>query len=317
MRAMKRLVNFLTKHPKATKKDVMAGLKLSPSGAFSTLKRAVEQGYAERDESERQYTWSATDKAVTGRATKARPAAAIPDKGHIGLAKRKRKASPARSKKTAEVIYVLSNEAMEGLLKIGRTEDLKERMERLYNTSVPTRFDCVCAIRVDDAKDIEKNLHRAFKHARVRPKREFFRLDAEDIVPLLQRLGEDVTPPPNSPDAHGAGMTPTEAKYERRARRILQHKRGPSLRLSELGILPGETLSADRRGSHEECVFVRGDFRDDIVKFRNKETTFTEATKQLLDNPPWQPRPARHWRHKGRSLVDIYDETYSTKKRRK
>ena len=210
------------------------------------------------------------------------------------------------------VVYVLSNQAMEGLLKIGITEDLEQRMKDLYNTSVPFRFDCECAIRVDDAESTEKKLHRILK-GRVNLRREFFRLDAEDIIPFLMRLGEDVTPPPNSPDAHGAKMTPAEEKDERGARRKLQRTRRPLFRFSELGIRPGATLVADHPRSDEKCTVVR----DGYVKFRGREMTFTNATKRLLGNPTWRPRPARHWRYKGRLLVDIYNETYSAKKRRK
>ena len=220
-----------------------------------------------------------------------------PARGYLGLAEWKHKASPSRSKKIPSVVYVASNPAMEGLLKIGITKDLEQRMDDLYKTNVPFRFDCEYAIRVDDAESTEKKLHRILK-GRVNPRREFFQLDAEDIIPFLMRLGEYVTPPPNSPDAHGAKMTRT---------------RRPLLRFSELKIRPGATLVADHPRSDEKCTVVR----DGYVKFRGREMTFTNATKRLLGNPTWQPRPARHWRYKGRLLVDIYNETYSAKKRRK
>ena len=71
-KAMRRLVTYLTENPKSTKKDVQAGLGLSPGGAFSMLKRAVEQGYAMRDESKRPYTWSATGKMVLEKAASAK-----------------------------------------------------------------------------------------------------------------------------------------------------------------------------------------------------------------------------------------------------
>lgn len=233
-----------------------------------------------------------------------------PARGRLGLAEWKHKASPILSKKIPGVVYVLSNPAMEGLLKIGTTRNLKRRMATLYNTSVPARFNCAYAIRVDDAKSIEKELHRALKGSCVNPEREFFRIDAEDIIPILMRLGEDVTPAPNSPDSHGGKMTPTEVKYERRAQRFLQRERGPSLRFSELRIRPGATLVADHPRSDEKCIVVS----DDRVKLRGKEMTFTSATKLLLGNPTWQPRPARHWRYRGKLLVEIYNEKYHSKK---
>ena len=232
----------------------------------------------------------------------------------LGLAEWKHKSiPPAHPKKTPRVIYVLSNKAYEGLglLKIGITKDgesLEKRMGDLYNTSVPFPFRCEYAIRVDNAADRERWLHRVLR-GRAHQQREFYQLDVEDVIEVLKGHGEDVTPAPNSPDSHGKGVSRSEIQS---GRRILQRR--PPMRLSELGISPGATLSADRSGSNEKCVFVRGDMRDDIVKFRGKETTFTKATKQLLDNPKWQPRPARHWRYKERPLVEIYDAKYSSKK---
>lgn len=222
-----------------------------------------------------------------------------PASGCLGLAEWKHRAPPARSKKTPGVVYILSHPAMEGLLKIGTTGNLKQRMEGLYKTNVPARFDCVCAIRVDDAKGAEKELHRLLKDDRVNPDREFFKLDAEIIVPIVMRFGEDVTPPPNSPDSR-----------ERRAQRILKRERKPSLQFSKLGIRPRATLVADRLESDEKCTVVR----DGYVMFRGREMTFTRATKLLLGNPRWQPRPARHWRYKGRLLMDIYNEYHRAKK---
>ena len=115
-----------------------------------------------------------------------------PAKGYLGLAEWERKASPARSKKTAGVIYVLSNPGMKGILKIGRAKDLKRRMTTL-DTAVPDPYHCVCAVRVDNAADLEKKLHRILG-GRVEGKREFYRLNASDLIPFLQGLGEDVTP---------------------------------------------------------------------------------------------------------------------------
>lgn len=41
------------------------------------------------------------------------------------------------------IVYVLSNEAMPGLVKIGLTgrKDLEDRLNELYNTSVPVPYN--------------------------------------------------------------------------------------------------------------------------------------------------------------------------------
>ena len=42
------------------------------------------------------------------------------------------------------IVYVLTNAAMPGLVKIGKTaqKDLNKRLEQLYGTGVPVPFDC-------------------------------------------------------------------------------------------------------------------------------------------------------------------------------
>ena len=73
-----------------------------------------------------------------------------------------------------EVIYVLTNEAMPGLIKIGITNgDVSERIKQLDNTSIPLPFECFYAAEVTDAAKAEKAIHTAFGDHRVRPSREF------------------------------------------------------------------------------------------------------------------------------------------------
>jgi hypothetical protein len=44
-----------------------------------------------------------------------------------------------------EIVYVLTNAAMPGLTKIGKTtqEDVKSRLSQLYTTGVPVPFECI------------------------------------------------------------------------------------------------------------------------------------------------------------------------------
>lgn len=41
-----------------------------------------------------------------------------------------------------EIIYILTNSAMDGYIKIGRTTNLLRRIPELDNTSVPIPFEC-------------------------------------------------------------------------------------------------------------------------------------------------------------------------------
>ena len=51
------------------------------------------------------------------------------------------------------IVYALTNPAMPGLVKIGKTsrDDPQARMKELYNSSgVPLPFECVIAVEVED-----------------------------------------------------------------------------------------------------------------------------------------------------------------------
>lgn len=74
-----------------------------------------------------------------------------------------------------EIVYVLTNAAMPGLTKIGKTaqEDVKYRLSQLYTTGVPVPFECVYACQVKDCREVEAALHTAFGNVRINPKREF------------------------------------------------------------------------------------------------------------------------------------------------
>ena len=88
----------------------------------------------------------------------------------------------------SEYIYVLTNEAMPDLVKIGRTNDLNGRLRELYKTGVPLPFECHYAVVVDDpaiAIDIERKLHLLFAENRINKRREFFRVAPERVVTAL------------------------------------------------------------------------------------------------------------------------------------
>jgi hypothetical protein len=94
------------------------------------------------------------------------------------------------------IVYILTNEAMPGYIKIGRTEtSVPQRMSELDKTSIPLPFQCYYAARVDDYARVERTLHTAFGDHRVRQSREFFKMDPYRAKVILELLVlEDVTP---------------------------------------------------------------------------------------------------------------------------
>lgn len=96
-----------------------------------------------------------------------------------------------------EIIYILTNEAMPGYVKIGKTSNnLEQRIRELSaSTSVPLPFTVFYACTVKNAQFVEHQLHDAFDDNRVNPKREFFRVAPERVVAALKLAEiENVTP---------------------------------------------------------------------------------------------------------------------------
>ena len=196
------------------------------------------------------------------------------------------------------IVYLLTNEAMPGLVKIGKTtnDDPQVRMDQLYNTSVPVPFTCELALQVKNPGKVEQALHRAFDPYRVNPRREFFEIEVEQARAALELAeGSDVTPEMNrSSDS----ITEVERSSSERLR-----SRRPNLNFIEMGIAIGSTLEPTSGDEIAEVVGARK------VKFRNEEMHLTTATQMRL-NLDYGVAPAPHWRHEGRLLSDIYNETY-------
>ena len=94
------------------------------------------------------------------------------------------------------IVYILINEAMPHLVKIGKTNStIEKRIKELYTTGIPVPFECFHASKVQDMEFVEKQLQDTFKDSRVGPKREFFRISAERVrSALLLAEVENATP---------------------------------------------------------------------------------------------------------------------------
>lgn len=137
----------------------------------------------------------------------------------------------------SEIVYILINEAMEGLVKIGRTTtSVEQRIKELDNTSTPLPFQCFYAGEVANSALVEGKLHKIFSDKRIRSNREFFRVDANQVREAIQ-LAEirEVTPRTDVVvDASDVqALKNAVASEERRSR----------LRFTELKVPIGATLT--------------------------------------------------------------------------
>jgi hypothetical protein len=91
------------------------------------------------------------------------------------------------------IVYILTNEAIPGMIKIGKTAgNVKDRMNSLYKTGVPLPFECHYAKKFDNHSEIEKNMHDIFSDKRVNKNREFFEVEPERVVDALRYIPGEI-----------------------------------------------------------------------------------------------------------------------------
>jgi hypothetical protein len=198
------------------------------------------------------------------------------------------------------IIYVLSNPAMPGLVKIGKTsrDSVDARLNELYTTGVPVPFECAFAGRVIDESKVERAFHTAFGPYRVNPSREFFQIEPEQAIALLELMITDDVTPQLQQEASAVDIGAEDGVRKLKARRPVQN-------FIEMGIPVGSEL--EFLGTDSRCEVISGR----RVRYHGKEYSLTALTQELLDTDrPLQPSP--RWTFKGRRLADIYNETYDT-----
>jgi len=199
-----------------------------------------------------------------------------------------------------QIVYVLINEAMPNLVKIGKTtrSDVKTRMNELYSSGVPFQFECVYAVEVNDCSTVEKALHVAFNPNRVNPKREFFSIDPEQAIAILKLLGtKDVTPLVN--DDLNSNVSVTELEAVKQAK-----KKRPNINYFEMGLDKGTVMTF--ANDSEITVTIASEKK---VIYNGEEMSLTRVTKELLELD-YAVQPTKYWLVDGKNLRDIWRETY-------
>lgn len=83
-------------------------------------------------------------------------------------------------------VYVLTNQSMPGIVKIGRSKDGgRARAASLYTTGVPTQFDVAFEILSWDCVTAESRAHDELSKHRVNASREFFKIEVHDAVRVV------------------------------------------------------------------------------------------------------------------------------------
>ena len=198
-------------------------------------------------------------------------------------------------------VYILTNESMQDIIKIGITDNLSRRLRDLDNTSTPLPFECFYALEVEDAQSIEKLLHEAFDDKRVRQNREFFNCtpeQAKSALKIAEKMGgRDVTPK----------EVVVETEQDKQALDTAKKKKGRVDYFGVLGINVGETLTFSKDHSLTCKVKENGQ-----VLFREELTTLSGSALIIVSEMGYnwqQVRGAGYWCYKGTTLLDLYQQS--------
>lgn len=201
-----------------------------------------------------------------------------------------------------EIVYVLTNPAMLGLVKIGRTtqKDIGDRLRQLYTTGVPLPFECVYACRVSDCAKVEAAFHFAFGKSRINESREFFQIEPERVIAVLKLLAiSDATPEVESVLLEN--VTPEEKSASIK----IKASRRPSMNFVQMGIPIGERLV------FKDGITFATVVGEKKVEYKGDTCSLTAATRDAL-GVDFDVQPSPHWFYNGKMLKEIYENTYSS-----
>lgn len=193
----------------------------------------------------------------------------------------------------AGIVYILTNEAMPGYVKIGKTTtSVQQRvLELSRSTSVPLPFECYYAARVADVSQVEKAFHDAFGDHRKNPKREFFVISPERVVAILKLLAlEEVTP---SRDIGVETKEDAIALEEARERRS-------AFNFEMVNIRAGSELKFIR----DERITCRVAEDQKHVEFAGEIISLSLAAQRALGYK-WQVQGPAYWTYNGEILDEL------------
>lgn len=191
-----------------------------------------------------------------------------------------------------EIVYLLTNPTMPGLVKIGRTTDLESRLRDLSrNSGVPVPFECFYACEVANSTKVEKALHDAFGDHRINPRREFFRLNPDRAVAILELVAlKDAAPSVEIAE----DSVELEALHREQSRR-------EQFRFSLADVPIGATLTFSRDSNITAKVID-----DKRIEFEGEVTsTSAAASRVLLGRFGWtikQVQGPLYWVYEGETL---------------
>ena len=195
-----------------------------------------------------------------------------------------------------KTVYILTNDSMPGIIKIGWTDNsVEQRMKELDKTGTPLPFTCYFAKRVDDPRFVESKLHEAFDEFRIRENREFFRMSPDQAKAALEiASGEDVTPQGDV----------VETESDRAA--LDRERKRTRFNFAQIGIEPGEILEFKKNPSITAKVV-----ENDQIEFRGSITSLSPAALIIVHEMGYKWTKIagpQFWMYKGKTLYELNNQ---------
>ena len=199
-----------------------------------------------------------------------------------------------------EIIYILTNDAMPGFIKIGKTSvGVEQRIKDLDNTSIPIPFQCFYAAKVNKVDYIEKKIHYIFGEQRVRNNREFFQVDPNRVQAAIELVAlEEVTPQVQN----------SLEKEDDEA--LLKNERRTPFRFS-LADIPKDAILKFTRDETITCQVAD----DKHVLFDGQVTSLSSVASLLLKRIGWQSTQVQgplYWMYEDETLSERRDRIEKT-----
>ena len=191
-------------------------------------------------------------------------------------------------------VYILTNQSMPGLIKIGITErKVEDRMRDLYSSSaVPLPFECYFALEVKDAKLVEKKIHHGFDDYRINENREFFEIDPDKAKSILSLVeGIEVTPKTDVVDS----ATDQQALDKQRNKQRFN--------FASVGISAGEILEFKKDKTITAKVLD-----DDKIEFEGQSMSLSPAALIVIHRMGYEWTKIagpQFWCYKGKTLYEL------------
>ena len=194
------------------------------------------------------------------------------------------------------IVYILINDAMPGLVKIGFTStSLEQRIRELDTTSVALPFKCYYAAEVANAAFVEGKLHVAFGDFRVRSSREFFRVDPFRVKAALEIAALSDATPRADVLTEPSDAEALEASAARAGR----------FRLSQADVPVGAMLTFAR---DENIKATKVD--DTTIEFEGQHTSLNKAALIAIHRLGYNWRAIQapmYWLYEGETLLERRD----------